>query len=250
MKHGRPAEAKKAVEYASGGEEGKTAPLPEPFVVYGRSPARPPGPVDDPEWARKRAGLLWRAGRNDAALSIFVQLFQSDQSDLRSCAGIGRCLFSLGRYSDAEWYLAKALEAYPKEPAIMGMRAWCLAVRGEHSDALDLFNKALDIDKTNQQLWRDGAQLLVMMKKPKVALLLLERAVENDPSDVEVRVRKAAVLIDLKKYDEAVSACDQALKVDPRSSFAWSIKAQALRAQKRVPEADWCQEQARKLSGG
>jgi tetratricopeptide (TPR) repeat protein len=140
---------------------------------------------DNPDVVYKLGLILRAKQRNDEALALFQRYQQMVPDDVQGVAQIGSCLGDLGRFSEAESFLRRAL-----------LRL---------DDALTHYNLAF---------------VLTRMGRLAEARQEYELALQRDPSHVEARMNLAAVLLRQGNLDRAARELARVLEIEPENAGA------------------------------
>ena len=135
---------------------------------------------DNPDVVYKLGLILRAKQRNDEALALFQRYQQMVPEDVQGVAQIGSCLGDLGRFSEAESFLRRAL-----------LRL---------DDALTHYNLAF---------------VLSRMGRLAEAKQEYELALQRDPNHVEARMNLAAVLLRQGNLDRAARELARVLEIEP-----------------------------------
>jgi len=97
--------------------------------------------------ARRSLADMKRAlGRADEALALYDELLAKDTEDFGARNGRILALFAVGKRSDAESELAKAIEANPSNVPLLAGAAYWYAANGDSTKAIDNAGKAIAVD--------------------------------------------------------------------------------------------------------
>jgi len=148
-------------------------------------------------------GTLLRNLRRDAdALELFLRHEQLVPDDYQGLGQIGSCLGDLGRYTEAESYLRRALQ---------------LA-----DDAITHY---------------DLAVVLTRMGRVKEAVSEYERALERNPAHVKARTNLAVNLVNLGQLERASRELTRVLAIDPGNASAHTNLGLVFAQQGQVEQA-------------
>jgi tetratricopeptide (TPR) repeat protein len=155
-----------------------------------------------------------------------------------------RCLYQLGKYSEATEYFDKAVEYNPMESLFWAERAHNLYELNFVGKSIDSIKIALLLDEHNKDnlIWLGSVYYICNQYND--ALNIYNQIIEIYPDEADAWECKGEMLDYLERYDEALEAYDKAIQLNPKDDFAWNNKGSLLDKKKRYDEAIACFERA------
>lgn len=158
--------------------------------------------------------LLRNLGRNADALEFFLRYVQLVPDDYQGLGQAGGCLGDLGRYSEAESYLRRALELADDAITHYDL-AFVLTRQGRVSEAVAEYERALERDPTHINARTNLAVNLVTLGQINRASRELMRVLAIDPENAGAHTNLGLVLAQQGDVDRAVREFHEALRIDP-----------------------------------
>ena len=169
---------------------------------------------DNPEAVVKLGRVLRTVGRNEEALEFFRRYHEMVPGDFLGLAHIGGCLSAMGRYTEAESFLRRAVAGIddPQTHYNLGL---LLAITNRPSEAIAEYEKALARDPMHADARLNMATALARQGKMDVARRELTQLVDQDPDNAVARTNLGVVLIQVGQVEQARVQLEAALKIDP-----------------------------------
>ncbi len=142
------------------------------------------------------------------------------------------------KYEIAAEYLAKAVQADPKDYAAQFNLALANSMLGKDAEAIAGYRKALELKPGLYQAELNLGMLLIRNKQARDAVPLLDAAAAEKPKEFRPRLYLGDALLDSGEAGKAADAYRAALELDPKSGAAELGLARALAAAGRLKEAD------------
>lgn len=165
---------------------------------------------NDPAVSYKLGRVLYEAGQQQEALSLYLQLI---------AAGV----------EHADIYVAAAL---------------LLQEFRRDEEALQTLEHALRLAPQTADTWYRHAVLLGRLERPADALHSVQQAIALAPERLQYRLDQALVLYRLHRNEDALACVDQVLTQEPRAADAWACRAASLSRLCRYEESIIASEQA------
>ena len=160
-------------------------------------------------------GTLLRYLRRDAdALESFLRYEQLVPDDYQGLGQIGSCLGDLGRYTEAESYLRRALELADDAITHYDL-AFVLTRMGRVKDAVGEYERALERDPAHVKARTNLAVNLVNLGQVERASRELTRVLAIDPGNASAHTNLGLVFAQQGKIEPAVRELREALRIDP-----------------------------------
>ena len=163
--------------------------------------------------------LLRNLGRNADALELFLRYAQLVPNDYQGLGQIGSCLGDLGRYTEAESYLRRAV-ALAQDPITYYDLGFVLTRMGRLTEAIREYERALERDPTHVRARTNLAVNLVNLGQLERASRELRRALEIDPENATAHTNLGLVLAQQGQLERAVQEFREALRIDPQQAQA------------------------------
>jgi Tfp pilus assembly protein PilF len=146
-------------------------------------------------------------------------------------------LVSMGRFEEAEPYIAKAVALDGRSESSFYNYGIILKKLGRPAEALAQFDRALAINPRNVKAWSNRGSCLNDLEQYGRALADFDRAIALNPRYFEAHYNKGNALSALDRPESACAAFDAALAINPASPEAHNNRAMALQELGRIDEA-------------
>ncbi len=177
---------------------------------------------------------LTASGDGDRADRAYAQAIKASVSDPRLMEAAAA--LAANKLSIAEHQLRDHLKKAPTDVAAIRMLAEVGARLGRHSDAELLLARALELAPSFEAARHNYAIVLYKQQKGELALREIDRLLEKDAGNFGYRNLKAAALARLGAYEAAVPLYIKLLKEAPDEPRLWLSYGHALRATGRQDE--------------
>lgn len=158
--------------------------------------------------------------------------------------GIGRKI--LGRYSDAQEDLERAVKMMPTTPQVHMALGDLYEQMGSYHKSVECYRKAVELAPTLARAHNGLGASLFLSGDVDGAIASYRRAVAVDPFNDHAHFNLGNAHLQRGEYKAAEAANRTALVIQPNVAEGWNSLAQALAGQKRQAEAAWhCAEALR-----
>jgi tetratricopeptide (TPR) repeat protein len=143
-----------------------------------------------------------------------------------------------GNEKDAESFLRKYSDKYPKDPVAYYELAKILAGKKSYAEARELAEKAWELDQSNIWYQLFLAETCQLSQDYDKALSIYETIVATNPGNLDYYYQLAALYLGLGKYDQAIKTYD---KIEKRIGITEEISMQKHKIylhQKEFPKAE------------
>ena len=181
------------------------------------------------------ASMLQATGRPAEALEYLRQHEALAPGDHHTLVVQGRVLADLGRLTDAEAVLRRAVVV--RDAAAEYNLGTVLDQQGRWQDARPHYERALAINPFHARAMNNMAVGLDRHGQTPAAVLLFERAIAIEPDAAEYYVNYGSSLIGLRRLDDAVRVLTTAIALEPRAPNAHNNLGIALAQQRQLPRA-------------
>ena len=167
-----------------------------------------------------KLGFIERTlGRNDEALELFQRYQQMVPGDYQVLGQIGSCLGDLGRFTEAESSLRRALTRV--DDALTHYNLGFVLTRvGQLPDAVVEYERALARDPNHLAARTNLASVLVRQGQLDRAAQEIGRALEIEPDNAAAHTNLGLLLAQQGRMDQAGREFREALRINPRQAEA------------------------------
>ena len=158
--------------------------------------------------------LLRNLRRNADALELFLRYVELVPDDYQGLGQVGGCLGDLGRYSEAESYLRRALKLADDAITHYDL-AFVLTRQGRANEAIAEYERALERDPTHVKARTNLAVNLVNLGQMDRAMRELMRVLAIDPENAGAHTNLGLVFAQQGQVERAVREFREALRIDP-----------------------------------
>jgi tetratricopeptide (TPR) repeat protein len=174
---------------------------------------------DNPDVVYKLGLILRTKQRNAEALALFQRYQQMVPEDIQGVAQIGSCLGDLGRFSEAESYLRRALLRLDDALTHYNL-AFVLTRMGRLAEAKQEYELALQRDQNHVEARMNLAAVLLRQGNLDRAARELARVLEIEPANAGAHTNLGLTLAQQGHLDRAVREFEEALRIDPQQQSA------------------------------
>ena len=174
------------------------------------------------------------AGDTDAADQAYAKAIRASTSDPRLMEAAAA--LAENKLAIAERLLRTHLKQAPTDVAAIRMLAEVAARIGRYTDAEKLLSRALELAPSFEPARHNYAIVLYRQQKGEEALAQVEVLLAHEPNNSGYRNLMAAVLARLGEYERAIPLYLKLLKDFPRESRIWLSYGHALRSVGRQDE--------------
>ncbi|MDR2481937.1 MAG: tetratricopeptide repeat protein [Spirochaetaceae bacterium] len=171
----------------------------------------------------------------------FAGLAQSCVSSAASAEeyySIGMAYYEIGKYEEAEKWLAKASSVKKTMHASEYNLGRILYENGHYNDALKHFERVLKSDSNNVMALKAAAYTEIMLDNLEKADLYYSRVLQIEPESADDGYNHALVLYAMKKYPEAEAVLDKFSYNIPENKNTLLLLARAQHMQKKIQAID------------
>ena len=196
------------------------------------------------------ANLLVQSGDSERALLEFEQALEADPSLASAWAPYLQLLFLMGDRDRLELAVARAQQAIPEEPEVIGFRGILLAQGGAFQEAAPLLQAALEKRPTMPFLnYSLGLAMHKLHQDEQAEPFLLEEA-RLFPSSLPVKKVLVEIYASQRRYAEQIDQLLPIIQAEPPNHLTFHSLAQAQYNDKRYPEALETVQECRALAPG
>jgi tetratricopeptide (TPR) repeat protein len=174
---------------------------------------------ENPAVVYELASLLRNLGRNGEALELFLRYAELVPDDYQGLGQIGSCLGDLGRFTEAESYLRRALEQVDDATTHYHL-GFVLTRLGRRAEAVGEYERALERDASHVEARTNLAVNLVELGQIDRALRELMRVLAIDPENASAHTNLGIVFAQQGRVELAVREFREALRIDPQQAQA------------------------------
>jgi tetratricopeptide (TPR) repeat protein len=174
---------------------------------------------DNPDVVYKLGLILRAKQRNDEALALFQRYQQMVPEDVQGIAQIGSCLGDLGRFSEAESFLRRALLRLDDALTHYNL-AFVLTRMGRLSEAKQEYELALQRDPNHVEARMNLAAVLLRQGNLDRAARELARVLEIEPENAGAHTNLGLTLAQQGHLDRAAREFQEALRINPQQQSA------------------------------
>lgn len=177
------------------------------------------------------AQLHHELGNDVRAEQILREWTAEFPDDPNAHFSLGRFLYQLERFDEAEVALSRTFELNPDHAPALNFLGYSLAERNERLDeALVLIQRALAIDGDDGAYLDSLGWVYYQMERYDLAREPLERAAREFPTDTVIREHLGDLYSRLGEYERAISEWTRALRHGPEDPEALRVKLERARA--------------------
>jgi tetratricopeptide (TPR) repeat protein len=167
----------------------------------------------------------------------FRRVLRSDDAHIPALNLLTVILMSLGRFSEAEPFIAKAVKLSPRSDVSFYNYGLISKKLNKPREALEQFSKALELNPNVAETWNNRGTVRNDLKEYESAISDFDSAIELNQNYAEAYANKGKSLTRLRRYDEAFIAYDKALSLKPDLAEAWLGRGNVCCFLKRHDEA-------------
>ena len=187
------------------------------------------------------AKTRWCQGRFVESIAWHRKALDVDAEYAAAHLGLGRTLFRLGRYKQAEESLAKAVSLRPNTLSISAFQllADVLHEQQRYEEAIERYRGVLEMDSEYVPAHAGMGYALFRLKRYEEAVESLARSVSLQPESPEAADRHVAMgraFLALGRTETAAEHYARALEIDPRNAIALDSLAVLRFRQERYEE--------------
>lgn len=213
----------------------------EPYVSSRREVALPA--------LRDLGAALERTGGHARAQSVFARALELAPHEPRLWSARARCLFALGKMTDALACCNEGLRLEPDNPHLLFLRADAARARGDRASAVRDYQSALDAGLDNAWPWLRLGELWREERRFDAATRAFVTACECEPNNADAFFHLAALQQQSGDLDAAVANYRRATQIDPQHYWAHKNQGDTLLQQGDVEGASAAYHQAAAVDG-
>jgi len=160
---------------------------------------------------------------------------------------LGKALFNIERYEEAEQSFRTALDVVDRWPAAQHGLGLLALSRGEVEPAMAYFREAIVDDPENAELRRDLAEALRHQGSLDEAVEAYKMAIEQNPYDAQAFSGLALAQLALGQPEDAEANSQNAVKLSPQDPLVHERRGHVLRAEGKQQEAKQAFKQSLEL---
>jgi protein O-GlcNAc transferase len=160
----------------------------------------------------------------------FRKVIQADPSHVPALNLLTVVLVSLGRFADAERFIAKAVALNRTSDVSFYNYGVISKELGKHQQAYEQFSEALKLNPNVPETWNNRGTASNGLQHYEAALSDFDRAIGLSEQYAEAHTNRGKALLLLKRHDDALAAYDKALSIKPDLAEAWLGRGNVSRA--------------------
>jgi tetratricopeptide (TPR) repeat protein len=176
----------------------------------------------------KRASLLLKVGRHDAAETDLLQVLKQQPLSAEAWHLRGLARSRMGRTDEARRDLERSLRLNAENTACLFDLADLEAAAGRATAALALYDAALQLKPENAAGWYNRGLVLYRLNRYEDAAAAWSKSIEIRPALDRAWSSRAAAHSALNQYAEARRDLEQVLALKPGDPHAWEQYARLL----------------------
>jgi protein O-GlcNAc transferase len=169
----------------------------------------------------RQAIVSLQAGQVGNAERSFEKLLKLQPKHIGGLNLFGILLTKLGRFEEAEHYVARALQENAASDATHYNHGIILKALKRPAEALESFNRALAINPAVAETWNNRGTVFNELKHYDAAIADFDQAIATNPNYAEAYYNKGKSLARRGQYEESVGALEKALALNPNFAEAW-----------------------------
>jgi protein O-GlcNAc transferase len=178
-----------------------------------------------------------QARRLGDAARLFDAVLRAEPKHIAALNLMGVVLVQLGRFTEAESYLRRALQHAPPSDATLYNYGIVLKVLNRPLEALQRFSEALRLNPSAAETWNCRGATLSDLNRHDEAIANFDKATTLDPRHADAFQNKGKSLLTLQRGDEALAAFDRALAINSGLTEAWLGRGHVLAGSQRYGDA-------------
>ena len=171
---------------------------------------------DEPqtEETLSRAIVLQKEGKASEALSLYIDILETQPDHPEANHFAGFALYSLGQYDRSAELLAKASELKPESAEILTHLGCSLQKAGRSQEAIDAHGKAAEIDPENGVILNNYGNALLEFGNAAEAREIYKRSLDVDPASARTWSNFGVSLKESGNFIEALEAGEKSVELD------------------------------------
>ncbi len=177
---------------------------------------------DDPSDTNAFVGKATMASDSESALGMMEQSLAVEPDNIELLFGISDLLMSMGKYDDADRYLAHIIELEPESPEIYVRKARLQMKHSLHGDAAATVYDALDSSLSDPELWMCLGDAEMELGDPQTALSSYGNILRTDDSYRGIYTKCGLAHMRMGDTSAALKDFETACEQDSRDVIALS----------------------------
>ncbi len=177
---------------------------------------------DDPSDTNAFVGKATMASDSESALDMMEQSLAVESDNIELLFGISDLLMSMGKYDDADRYLAHIIELEPESPEIYVRKARLQMKHSLHGDAAATVYDALDSSLSDPELWMCLGDAEMELGDPQTALSSYGNILRTDDSYRGIYTKCGLAHMRMGDTSAALKDFETACEQDSRDVIALS----------------------------
>ncbi len=177
---------------------------------------------DDPSDTNAFVGKATMASDSESALDMMEQSLAVESDNIELLFGISDLLMSMGKYDDADRYLAHIIELEPESPEIYVRKARLQMKHSLHGDAAATIYDALDSSLSDPELWMCLGDAEMELGDPQTALSSYGNILRTDDSYRGIYTKCGLAHMRMGDTSAALKDFETACEQDSRDVIALS----------------------------
>jgi protein O-GlcNAc transferase len=169
---------------------------------------------------QKALAALQARKLSDAA-QLFDLILRAEPKHVGALNLMGVVLTQLGRFTEAETYLRRAMQHHPPSDATLYNYGIVLKLLNRPAEALQRFSEAVKLNPSVAETWNYRGTTSHDLKSYEAAIADFDKAIALNPGYAEGFQNKGKSLIALKRGEEALAAFEHALSINSGLAEAW-----------------------------
>lgn len=162
-----------------------------------------------------------QAGKPGDAVRLFEAVLRVEPEHVGALNLLGVVLTQLGRFTEAEGYLRRALQHTPPSDVTLYNYGIVLKVLNRPAEAMQRFSEAVKLNPSVAETWNYRGATFGDLARHEEAIADFDKATALNPRYAEAFQNKGKSLLALARGDEALAAFDRALAINSALAEAW-----------------------------
>jgi predicted O-linked N-acetylglucosamine transferase (SPINDLY family) len=151
----------------------------------------------------------------------FRRVIHADKSHVPALNLLTVALMGLGRYADAERFIARAITLNRSSDISFYNYGLISKELGKDQQAYEQFSEALKLNPNVPETWNNRGTVCNRLQNYDRALSDFDRAISLNDLYADAHTNRGKSLLLLKRHDEALAAYDKAISIKPDLAEAW-----------------------------
>ena len=177
---------------------------------------------DDPSDTNALVGKATMASDSESALGMMEQSLAVEPDNIELLFGISDLLMSMGKYNDADRYLAHIMELEPESPEMYVRKARLQMKHSLYGDAVTTVSDALDSSLSHPELWMCLGDAEMELGDPQTALSSYGNILRTDDSYRGIHTKCGLAHMRMGDTSAALKEFETAYQQDSRDIIALS----------------------------